>query len=124
MDRVTSLQDPGFMPPLSPLPQPIQQLDQPYHDVTAPKARNHARTNLWRLVAFLPAITATLGLIWIFVVWFAMDGFVPFEAVVIALVAVTFFWIALSFSTAFLGAATLCLSSPKHMNLTSFGSCL
>ncbi|MFT7059543.1 MAG: membrane glycosyltransferase [Pseudorhodobacter sp.] len=120
MDRVTSLQDPGFMPPLSPLPQPIQQLDQPYHDVTAPKARNHARTNLWRLVAFLPAITATLGLIWIFVVWFAMDGFVPFEAVVIALVAVTFFWIALSFSTAFLGAATLCLSSPKHMNLTSF----
>lgn len=104
----------GLMPPKSPLPQPIQKLDRPYHDATAPGARSQSVTHLWRLLAFAPALGATLALILAFVDWFRMDGFVPFEGVVIALIGFTFFWIALAVSTTLLGVTTLFLSAPKR----------
>lgn len=116
MDGVTPLHSPGDMPPPSPLPRPIQHLGQPYLDETAPLAHSHAHTYLWRMVAFLPAIAATIALIAAFADWFAMDGFVFFEGVVIALVGFTFFWISLAVSTAFLGVATLYLSAPRRVS--------
>ncbi|MDA9865126.1 glucans biosynthesis glucosyltransferase MdoH [bacterium] len=116
MDGVTPLHNSGYMPPLSPLPRPIQDLGQPYRDATAPEAQAHAHTGLWRMLAFLPAFAATVALIMAFVDWFAMDGFVFFEGVVIALVGFTFFWISLAVSTAFLGVVTMYLSAPKGLN--------
>ena len=116
MDRVTALHNSGNMPAPSPLSRPIQHLGEPYHDAAAPLAHSHTHTYLWRMVAFLPAIAATFALIKAFVDWFAMDGFVFFEGVVIALVGFTFFWISLAVSTAFLGVATLYLSAPKRVS--------
>ncbi len=111
---MTPLHKSGEMPALAPLPQPVQHFERPYRDETVPLTRSHAHTNLWRMVAFLPAIISTLALIMAFVDWFAMDGFVFFEGVVIALVGFTFFWISLAVSTAFLGVVTLFLSAPKR----------
>jgi membrane glycosyltransferase len=113
MDGVIPLHNLDHMPSLAPLPRPIQQLNEPHLDVTAPLAHSHAHTYLWRMMAFLPAIAATAALIVAFADWFAMDGFVLFEGVVIVLVGFTFFWISLAVSTAFLGVATLFLNSPK-----------
>lgn len=113
MDGVSPLHTPGNMPAQSPLAQPVQHLGQPYRDETAPLASSHAHTYLWRMVAFIPAIASTLALVMAFVDWFAMDGFVFFEGVVITLVGFTFFWISLAVSTAFLGVATLYLSTRK-----------
>jgi len=101
------------MPPVAPKVMPVQALDQPYRDDTAPGLSSGRSTMLWRLATFLPAIAATVALIAAFTDWFAMDGFSAFEGVVIALIASTFFWIALSVFTALLGATTLCLSRPK-----------
>lgn len=101
------------MPPPAPLPRPIQQLDQPYRGSLAPKAQSQSLTAIWRLMAFVPAVAATLVLVIFFAEWFAKDGFAFFEGVVILLVGLTFFWISLAVSTAFLGVATLCLGAPK-----------
>ncbi|MFT4699447.1 MAG: membrane glycosyltransferase [Yoonia sp.] len=103
----------GWMPSAAAQKMPIQALDRPYHDATAPQTRAGPRTVWWRAATFLPAIAATAALIVAFTDWFAMDGFSAFEGVVITLIAFTFFWIALSVSTSFLGVATLCLSRPR-----------
>ncbi|MEJ6396321.1 glucans biosynthesis glucosyltransferase MdoH [Yoonia sp. 208BN28-4] len=113
MDGVTQAQMPSAMPPVAPLSRPIQALDQDYAGDKAPLARARSTTRIWRYATFLPAVTATLALIAAFTDWFAMDGFSAFEGVVIGLIAFTFFWIALSVSTAVMGIATLYLSRPK-----------
>ncbi len=102
-----------WMPPVAPTVMPVQALDRPYHDDAAPGAASATFTSFWRLATFLPAVAATGALIAAFTDWFAMDGFSGFEAVVIGLIAFTFFWIALSVSTALLGVTTLMLSRPK-----------
>ncbi|MEL6570178.1 MAG: glucans biosynthesis glucosyltransferase MdoH [Pseudomonadota bacterium] len=102
-----------WMPPAAPTEMPVQVLDRPYRDETAPKAASASITNFWRVATFGPAIVATIALIAAFTDWFAMDGFSAFEGVVIGLIAFTFFWIALSVSTALLGVTTLMLSRPK-----------
>ncbi|MEL6639909.1 MAG: glucans biosynthesis glucosyltransferase MdoH [Pseudomonadota bacterium] len=101
------------MPPVAPTVMPVQALDRPYRDDAAPGASSASFTGFWRLATFLPAIAATCALIAAFTDWFAMDGFSAFEGVVIGLIAFTFFWIALSVSTALLGVTTLMLSRPK-----------
>lgn len=114
MDDLRRHNQPGWMPPVAARPMPIQSLDQPYTDATAPSASEAgSRTVWWRAATFLPAIAATAALIAAFTDWFAMDGFSAFEGVVIALIAFTFFWIALSVSTSALGVLTLCLSRPR-----------
>ena len=95
------------MPPLNPLYRPIQALDRPYGGPDRPNVRVRSRAALWRLATFVPAVLTTMGLIAAFTDWFAMGGLSVFECVVIALIAFTFFWIALSVSTASLGVATL-----------------
>ncbi len=115
MDGVTHLPTSAQMPPLAPLARPIQNLDQPYSDSAAPDWIGKSQTLWFRLAAFLPAVAATCALIFAFGDWFAMDGFVPLEAGIIALVAFTFFWISLSVSTAVLGVATLYAARPSDM---------
>ena len=102
-----------WMPPVAPTVMPVQALDRPYRDVTAPEGTTASFTQFWRVATFLPAFAATGALIAAFTDWFAMDGFSAFEGVVIGLIAFTFFWIALSVSTALLGVTTLMLSRPK-----------
>ena len=92
-----------WMPPVAPTVMPVQALDRPYRDVTAPEGTTASFTQFWRVATFLPAFAATGALIAAFTDWFAMDGFSAFEGVVIGLIAFTFFWIALSVSTALLG---------------------
>ncbi|QBY01011.1 glucans biosynthesis glucosyltransferase MdoH [Rhodophyticola sp. CCM32] len=97
----------AWMPPAAPLSRPIQQLNRPYRDSNAPEGRTPPWAWLWRLVTFLPAVLTTLALVAAFTDWFAMDGLTGFEGGLIAIISVTFFWIALSVSTATLGIAAL-----------------
>ncbi len=97
----------AWMPPTAPQPMPVQALDKPYRDTAVPQAPSSAQTFVWRIATFLPAVLATLGLVSLFVRWLAADGYSVMELVVVTLVASTFFWIALSVSTAVSGAVTL-----------------
>ena len=115
MDDLRTDTVPGWMPPMAPIAVPVQALDRPYRDETAPGASSERGTMFWRVATFLPAIGATFAVVAAFTDWFAMDGFSAFEGVVIGLIAFTFFWIALSVFTALLGVTTLCLSRPKMM---------
>ncbi|MCK0120518.1 glucans biosynthesis glucosyltransferase MdoH [Loktanella sp. F6476L] len=114
MDDLDRQNQAGWMPSEAARAMPIQSLDQPYRDATAPaQGTAKSRTVWWRAATFLPAIAATCALIAAFTDWFAMDGFSAFEGVVIALIAFTFFWIALSVSTSFLGVANLLWARPR-----------
>jgi len=99
----------NWMPPEAPLSRPIQQLNRPYRDANAPATVERGQAGLWRAATFGPAILTTLGLVAAFTDWFSMDGLTWFETALIATIAVTFFWIALSVSTATLGIAALVL---------------
>ncbi|WP_430449292.1 glucans biosynthesis glucosyltransferase MdoH [Rhodophyticola sp.] len=98
-----------WMPPPAPLSRPIQRLNRPYRDENAPGGWGPSRAWIWRLATFLPAVATTVALVAAFTDWFAMDGLSGFEGALIAIVAFTFFWIALSVSTAVLGIATVIL---------------
>ncbi len=113
MDDLRAPLSTDWMPPVAPTAMPVQALDRPYRDDAAPETSSASITRFWRIATFLPAILATGALIAAFTDWFAMDGFSAFEGVVIGLIAFTFFWIALSVSTALLGVTTLMLSRPK-----------
>ena len=93
---------PQTMPPEAPLSRPIQNLNAPYVDTGAPGDVKSEAVS-WRMAIFLPAIATTVALIAAFTDWFAMDGLTGFEAVLISLIAVTFFWISLSVSTVTVG---------------------
>jgi len=91
------------MPPDMPLQRPIQNLRAEYHDADAPRWSVRRGTLLWRLATFLPAIATTAFVVAVFTNWFAMGGLSGFETLLIALVVLTFFWIALSVATATVG---------------------
>ncbi|MCY4334514.1 MAG: glucans biosynthesis glucosyltransferase MdoH [Litoreibacter sp.] len=97
----------AFMPPERPLAHPKQDLRRAYRDGQAPGVGTGGRVWLWRLMTFVPAILTTMGLIAVFTDFFAMDGLNAFETALIALVAVTFFWISLSVSTVTVGIFNL-----------------
>ncbi len=113
MDGVTHHLSDRAMPLPAPLERPIQALDRDYSGTIAPAGTGRARTRFWRLATFGTAILATFALIAAFADWFARDGFSSLEGIVTGLIAFTFFWIALSVSTAFLGIATLYFSGPR-----------
>lgn len=95
------------MPPEMPLAHPKQDLRAVYRDGQAPDAAPSRGTRLWRFVTFVPAILTTMVLIAVFTDFFAMDGINWFETGLIALIAVTFFWISLSVSTVTVGVLNL-----------------
>lgn len=98
---------PDMMPPQVPLARPIQALNKPHRDQTAPGATDRATTIWWRVFAFVPAFAVTAIVISMIVDWFAMAGLYPLEMAIIALITITFFWIALSLSTTIVGVSSL-----------------
>ncbi|WP_102110061.1 glucans biosynthesis glucosyltransferase MdoH [Oceaniglobus roseus] len=101
------------MPPVCPLVHPVQSLDRPYRDLSAPNQGVTGGAPWWRLATFLPAALTTLAVVLAFRDWFAVGGLSLFEGAVIALITFTFFWIALSVATATLGIATLLLDNRR-----------
>lgn len=113
MDPVNQNSAQPWMPDTAPTEIPPQVLNQPYRDTSAPPATSSAMTLLWRLATFVPAVLATLALVLAFLRWFSTDGYSAVELTVVALIAFTFIWIAVSVSTALLGVTTLMLSRPR-----------
>lgn len=99
----------GWMPPEVPLERPIQSLERTFTDNRVPKQPRQISTLWWRLFAFVPAILTTLAVVAVLSNWFVMDGFSVLEGVIVLLITITFFWIALSLSTATLGVGSLLL---------------
>ncbi|PKQ13294.1 MAG: glucans biosynthesis glucosyltransferase MdoH [Alphaproteobacteria bacterium HGW-Alphaproteobacteria-1] len=103
MDRVTAFPGGAHMPPPAPLSHPVQSLKVRHRDPNAP-AWQPARRFWWRrAAAFVPALLTTGALAMVFADWLSDGGIWWLEWVLLALVTVTFFWIALSVGTATLG---------------------
>ncbi|WP_424930193.1 glucans biosynthesis glucosyltransferase MdoH [Amaricoccus tamworthensis] len=107
-----------LMPPERPLPRPIQKLNRPYRDSRAPEMKQGLGVTLWRLAIFLPAVVLTGALIATFADWFGSGGLRALEVILISLIALTFFWIALSVSTVVAGI-TLRLFSRVQQDRTT-----
>lgn len=97
------------MPPEVPLRRPIQDLRRGYRDASAPGLTG-SRAWRWRLATFVPAFATTFALVAAFTDWFAMGGLTGFEAALIALIAITFFWISLSVATVTVGILRMLLT--------------
>ncbi|QXT40902.1 glucans biosynthesis glucosyltransferase MdoH [Gymnodinialimonas ceratoperidinii] len=97
------------MPPEMPLRRPIQNLRADYRDASAP-GLSRSRAWRWRLATFLPAFATTFALVAAFTDWFAMGGLTGFETALIALIAITFFWISLSVATVTVGIVRMLLT--------------
>ncbi len=106
----------AWMPDPAPLAQPVQDLRAAYRDGAAPElAPPSLGVRLWRAATFLPAILITTGLIAVFTDFFAMNGLSASEAILIGLVALTFFWISLSVTTVSVGIFNLLRRTPKAL---------
>ena len=102
-----------FMPQEAPLERPIQALNRPHRDCTAPGTVDQSSTPLWRIFAFVPAVLITALVVGLLVEWFAMSGLYALEYAIIGLITVTFFWIALSLSTTVVGISSMFLNHAR-----------
>lgn len=100
------------MPPRAPMAMPEQDFNAEFRDHSAPGAAPLAGTGLWRVLAFSPALVATLGLTWIIHGWFSVQGLSAIEAVLLVLICFNFFWIAFTVSTVALGLVSLARREP------------
>lgn len=91
------------MPPLAPLPMPEQSFRQPHRDPAAPGRRDVGSVWLYRLFTFGTAVVTTAAVTATFVDFFDVNGLSPFEWGLLAVVTLTFFWIAFSVGQATLG---------------------
>ena len=97
-----------IMPPKQPVAMPVQDLSAPFHDAKVPGNRaDEDRVELWRVLAFSPAMAATLGLAWAIYGWFADMGLSVVEGVLLVLICFNFFWICFTVSTVVLGLFSL-----------------
>ncbi len=110
---------PFLMPAEAPLERPIQALNRPHRDQTAPGTADQSTTRWWRLFAFAPAVVITAFVIGMIIDWFAMSGLYPLEYAIIGLITVTFFWIALSLSTTIVGISSMFLNHARPDRPTS-----
>lgn len=101
MSRVIPLRAEPNMPPEAPLEMPGQDFRAQFQDAAAPGPKRSPRR--WRFAAFLPAFATTLVLMGLFTDDFVMGGLSGLEALLITLVSFSFFWIALTVSTATIG---------------------
>ena len=85
MDRLnTNLH---IMPPEQPAAMPVQDLSAPFHDAKVPgDGACEYRVELWRVLAFSPAMAATLGLAWVIYGWFADMGLSVVDGVLLFLI--------------------------------------
>jgi membrane glycosyltransferase len=109
MTRISPISPAPEMPPEAPLAMPEQDLSRGFRDPAAPAWSNPGRVAVWRLMTFLPAIAATAMVVALFTDFFRMDGFSTFETVLLGLIAFSFFWIALTVSTALVGLVSMSL---------------
>ena len=91
------------MPPLAPLDMPVQNLRRRFRDPAAPGRREAAHVGLYRLFTFGTALVTTAAVTATFVDWFDVNGLSGFELGLLAVVTLTFFWIAFSVGQATLG---------------------
>ena len=77
-------------------------------------AETRKSDHLWRLSAFIPTIALTLVLCVSLNRYLAQDGVMVVEAVVLALVGLTFVWLAFSVNTACLGLIRVAFDPPRR----------
>lgn len=86
------------------LAMPEQDLSAPFHDPYAPGIRTDDTTLMLRAVTLLVPVGVTLGLGWLSLGWFTLDGNLTLgEAVLTGVTAFAGFWMVLSVATAALG---------------------
>jgi membrane glycosyltransferase len=91
------------MPEPAPLSMPLQDFTRPFKDPQARSMKPIAGTGLFRLATFLPAGATSMVLFVIIMDWFRRDGFTGVEIAMMAMVAFTSFWIALSVASSTIG---------------------
>lgn len=101
-------------PPEMPLAMPEQDFSTAFRDEAAPEGDAPRQVALWRLLAFSPPMGATAALVWVMQGWFADDGFMALEMVLLALIAFSFFWISFTVSTVLLGLWSLWQQLPER----------
>ncbi len=101
-----------IMPPRAPMAMPEQDFGAAFRDRRAPGAAPVRGIRLVRLLAFSPAILATLGLTWAIHGWFADAGLNTVELILLILICFNFFWIAFTVSTVALGLWSLSRRQP------------
>ncbi len=115
MDR---LDQANLMPVRAPLSRPIQDFRTPYTDDNAQTLERRGPI-MWRLLTFLPALVTTVALAVVFLRWFETGGVTGTEVALTILVALTFFWIAFSVSTATVGILVSLFSRAKQATRTA-----
>ena len=101
-------------PPEQPLEMPEQDFSAAFRDGTARHESPARQAALWRILAFSPPMAATGALAWIMQGWFADDGFMALEMLLLALIAFSFFWISFTVSTVLLGIWSLWRQKPER----------
>ncbi|MBW3242794.1 glucans biosynthesis glucosyltransferase MdoH [Epibacterium sp. DP7N7-1] len=103
-----------LVPPEAPLAMPAQDFGRQFHDTSAPASGEGDQPGvaLWRILAFSPAMAATVALAWVMQGWFAADGTTLLEWVLLTLIAFNFFWITFTVSTVLLGLYSLSRTRP------------
>ncbi|MFT7594721.1 MAG: membrane glycosyltransferase [Paracoccaceae bacterium] len=96
-----------IMPPENPAAMPEQDFASAFHDAKAPGAGRERHVSLWRVLAFSPAMAATVALLWIMTGWFADQGISVVEGTLLGLISFNFFWISFTVSTVSLGLFSL-----------------
>lgn len=95
------------MPRESPVAMPPQDFGSAFQDARAPGAGPDKGVALWRVLAFSPAMAATVALLWIMIGWFSDQGISGVEATLLTLISFNFFWITFTLSTVLLGVYAL-----------------
>jgi len=113
MDGISPFPRDDAMPPPVPLSHPAQDLARPFRDEAAPAWGPDRHVGLWRAAVFGPALATTGGLAWAFGDWLSDRGMWWLEWGLLALVAITFFWIALAVATATIGLASRRRRAPR-----------
>ncbi|MEP4198911.1 MAG: glucans biosynthesis glucosyltransferase MdoH [Aliishimia sp.] len=102
----------SLMPPRNGLPMQPQRLDahdrDDLHMADAPP-----RSTFWRLAVFVPALIGTGALLAGLFSWLNMGGMTWLEWTLLALIGVSFVWVALSVSTVIVGLAGLLRRTAK-----------
>ncbi len=102
----------GAMPPRAPLDVPRQRFDAVPCDATRlPAGAGGARR--WRLVLFGPALVGTAALVAGIFGWLNMGGMTWLEWALLALIGLSFVWVALSVTTVLVGMAGLVGRKPE-----------
>ena len=108
-----------IMPPECPAAMPAQDFSAAFHDLQAPGSPPERHVSLWRVLAFSPAMAATVALLWVMIGWFADHGISMVEATLLGLISFNFFWISFTVSTVCLGLFSLLRQDRKPRGATA-----